>query len=170
MRFGFFRFSLLINASSFFSKKIRDGDCFASLMIPLFAKNSRLGYFFNANNLLNDANEFIRSRLLLRIKFAYANLAFSWIASGEINSPIRDKFLVFRFSLLINASSFFSKKIRDWDCFAWRRRFSQSKFHFDFEDDLPLGSRRLWLLIPFLAKNSRLGYFFYARNPDPVIR
>ena len=27
--------------------------------------------------LLNDANEFIRSRLLLRIKFAYANLAFS---------------------------------------------------------------------------------------------
>ena len=34
----------------FFSKKIRDGDCFASLMIPLFAKNSRLGYFFNANN------------------------------------------------------------------------------------------------------------------------
>ena len=44
--FGFFRFPLLINASSFFSKKIRDWDCFASLMIPLFAKNSRLGYFF----------------------------------------------------------------------------------------------------------------------------
>ena len=46
----FFRISLWINASSFFSKKIRDWDCFASLMIPLFAKNSRLGYFFNANN------------------------------------------------------------------------------------------------------------------------
>ena len=47
---------------------------------------------------------------------------------------------------------------------ARRRRFSQSKFHFYFEDDLPLGSRRLRLLIPFLAKNSRLGYFFYANN------
>jgi hypothetical protein len=34
----------------FFSKKNRDWDCFASLMIPLFAKNSRLGYFFGANN------------------------------------------------------------------------------------------------------------------------
>ena len=43
------------------------------------------------------------------------------------------------FCLWINASSFFSKKIRDWDGVTWRRRFSQSKFHFDFEDDLPLG-------------------------------
>jgi hypothetical protein len=25
----------------------------------------------------------------------------------------------------------------------WLRRFSQSKFHFDFEDDLPLGLRRI---------------------------
>ena len=63
-----------------------------------------------------------------------------------------------------------SKTTCPWDRVAWRRRFSQSKFHFDFEDDLPLGSRRLWLLIPFLAKNSRLGYFFNARNPDPVLR
>ena len=45
-----FRFPLWLNVSSFSSKKIHDGDCFASLMIPLFAKNSRLGYFFNANN------------------------------------------------------------------------------------------------------------------------
>ncbi len=50
MRFGFFRFSLLINASSFSSKRTRDWDCVTSFLIPLFAKNSRLGYFFNANN------------------------------------------------------------------------------------------------------------------------
>ena len=94
MRFGVFRFSLLINASSFFSKKIRDGDCFASLMIPFFAKNSRLGYFFNAKNL---------------------------------------------------------------------RRFSQSKFHFDFEDDSATGTASPSLLVPLFAKNSRLGYFFNAK-------
>jgi hypothetical protein len=44
-------FFLLANVSSFSSKKIHDWDCFASLMIPFLAKNSRLGYFFNANNL-----------------------------------------------------------------------------------------------------------------------
>jgi hypothetical protein len=48
------------NISSFSSKKIHDGDFVASLLIPLFAKNSRLGYFFYTNN--------------LRIKFAKANL------------------------------------------------------------------------------------------------
>jgi hypothetical protein len=47
---GFFRFPLLINVSSFSSKKIHDGDCVTSFLIPLFAKNSRLGYFFNTNN------------------------------------------------------------------------------------------------------------------------
>ena len=63
----------------------------------------------------------------------------------------------------------FEDDLSNWDRVAWRRRFSPSKFHFDVEDDLPLGLRRLRLLIPFLAKNSRLGYFFNARNPDPVI-
>jgi hypothetical protein len=116
----------VLNVSSFSSKKIHDGDCFASLIIPLFAKNSRLGYFFNANNLR---------------RFSPSKFHFD-----------------------------FRRRLRDWDRVAWRRRFSQSKFHFDFEDDLPLGSRRLWLLIPFLAKNSRLGYFLNARNPNPVIR
>jgi hypothetical protein len=48
---GFLFFVFCENVSSFSSKKIHDWDCFASLMIPLFAKNSRLGYFFNANNL-----------------------------------------------------------------------------------------------------------------------
>jgi hypothetical protein len=33
------------------SKTTRDWDCFASLMIPFLAKNSRLGYFLNARNL-----------------------------------------------------------------------------------------------------------------------
>jgi len=35
----------LIDASSFSSKKIHAGDCVTSFLIPLFAKNSRLGYF-----------------------------------------------------------------------------------------------------------------------------
>jgi hypothetical protein len=48
--------------------------------------------------------------------------------------------------------------------------FLNQNFILIFEDDLPQGSRHLRLLIPFLAKNSRLGYFFNARNPDPVIR
>ena len=70
-----------------------------------------------------------------------------------IKIHFRDEILdLLEFCLWINASSFFSKKICDWNCVAWRRRFSQSKFHFDFEDDLPQGLRRLWLLIPFLAK------------------
>ena len=68
------------------------------------------------------------------------------------------------------------KKLSFWiffNFFSLLRRFSQSKFHFDFEDDLPLGLRRLWLLIPLFAKNSRLGYFLNANNPqgegdDPV--
>jgi hypothetical protein len=34
------------------------------------------------------------------------------------------------------------------------------RFIFFFEKDLRLGLRRLWLLIPLFAKNSRLGYFF----------
>ncbi len=59
-----------------FEDDSQTGTASPSLLVPLFAKNSRLGYFFNANNLLNDANEFIRSRLLLCIKFANANLAF----------------------------------------------------------------------------------------------
>jgi hypothetical protein len=33
------------------SKTTRDWDCVTSFLIPLFAKNSRLGYFLNANNL-----------------------------------------------------------------------------------------------------------------------
>jgi len=44
------------------------------------------------------------------------------------------------------------------------RRFSQSKFHFDFEDDSATGIASLALLIPLFAKNSRLGYFFNANN------
>ena len=42
------------------------------------------------------------------------------------------------------------------------------KINFDFEDDLPLGLRRLWLLIPFLAKNSRLGYFLTRETLIPL--
>jgi hypothetical protein len=73
--------------------------------------------------------------------------------------------------LWINASSFSSKKIRDWDCFAWRRRFSQSKFHFDFEDDLRTGIA--WFLknffvdkrfIFFFKKDSRLGLLRLASS------
>ena len=45
-----FRFPLWLNVSSFSSKKIHDWDCVTSFLIPLFAKNSRLGYFFYANN------------------------------------------------------------------------------------------------------------------------
>ena len=44
------------------------------------------------------------------------------------------------------------------------RRFSQSKFHFDFEDDSATGTASHSLLVPLFAKNSRLGYFFYAKN------
>ena len=49
-KLSFLEFFLRINVSSFSSKKICARDCVASLLIPLFAKNSRLGYFFNANN------------------------------------------------------------------------------------------------------------------------
>ena len=44
------------------------------------------------------------------------------------------------------------------------RRFSQSKFHFDFEDDSATGTASPSLLVPLFAKNSRLGYFFNANN------
>jgi hypothetical protein len=46
----------------------------------------------------------------------------------------------------------------------WLRRFSQSKFYFDFEDDFATGTASPSLLVPLFAKNSRLGYFFYANN------
>jgi hypothetical protein len=35
----------------FFQKRFATGIASLALPIPLFAKNSRLGYFFNANNL-----------------------------------------------------------------------------------------------------------------------
>ena len=38
------------------------------------------------------------------------------------------------------------------------------RFIFFFEKDSRQGLRRLWLLIPLFAKNSRLGYFFNANN------
>jgi hypothetical protein len=38
--------------------------------------------------------------------------------------------------------------------------FADKRFIFFFEKDSRLGLRRLWLLIPLFAKNSRLGYFF----------
>jgi len=44
-----------------------------SLLIPLFVKNSRLGYFFNANNLDLRLEAVF---MVLHIKFAKANLAF----------------------------------------------------------------------------------------------
>ena len=52
-------FFILIRASSLFSIKINfdfeddsaTGTASPSLLVPLFAKNSRLGYFLNANNL-----------------------------------------------------------------------------------------------------------------------
>ena len=46
------------------------------------------------------------------------------------------------------------------------RRFSQSKFHFDFEDDSATGTASHSLLVPLFAKNSRLGYFLNANNLD----
>ena len=103
-----FRFSLWLNVSSFSSKKIHDGDCFASLIIPLFAKNSRLGYFFNANNLR---------------RFSPSKFHFD-----------------------------FRRRLRDWDRVAWRRRFSQSKIHFDFEDDYATGIASLGF-VAFLNQN-----------------
>ena len=62
-----------------------------------------------------------------------------------MNRDIRDEIWVF--FILIRASSLFSIKI-----------------NFDFEDDSATGTASPSLLVPFLAKNSRLGYFFYARN------
>jgi hypothetical protein len=56
------------------SKTTRAWDCVTSFLIPLFAKNSRLGYFFYANNPQPKSNIV---KKLLRIKFAYANLALS---------------------------------------------------------------------------------------------
>ena len=47
----------------FLQKRLATGIASLSLMIPFFSKNSRLGYFFHAKNLLNDATEFFRSRL-----------------------------------------------------------------------------------------------------------
>jgi hypothetical protein len=91
-----------------------------SLLIPLFAKNSRLGYFFNAKNL-----------------------------HGELIAVFAMRFLVFEFLFGLAL-----------------RRFSKSKFHFDFRRRLATGTASLSLLVPFLAKNSRLGYFFYAKNPQ----
>jgi hypothetical protein len=42
-----------------------------------------------------------------------------------------------------------------------RINFTQ-RFIFFFEKDSRLGWRRLWLLIPLFAKNSRLGYIKFA--------
>jgi len=59
---GFLEFFCGETFHLFLRKRFTTGIASLALLIPLFAKNSRLGYFFNANN--------------LRIKFAYANLAF----------------------------------------------------------------------------------------------
>ena len=58
-----------------------------------------------------------------------------------------------------------------WNKFAYARlrRFSQSKFHFDFEDDSATGTASLSLLVPLFAKNSRLGYFLNANNLDLIL-
>jgi hypothetical protein len=40
------------------------------------------------------------------------------------------------------------------------------RFIFFFEKDSRQGLRRLRLLIPLFAKNSRLGYFLNANNPQ----
>jgi hypothetical protein len=40
------------------------------------------------------------------------------------------------------------------------------RFIFFFEKDSRQGLRRLSLLIPLFAKNSHLGYFFNANNPQ----
>ena len=86
---------------------------------------------------------------MLRIKFAKANLAFSWIASSRVNRDIRDEIWVFEFLFGLVL-----------------RRFSQSKFHFDFEDDSATGTASHSLLVPFFAKNSRLGYFLTQITGD----
>jgi hypothetical protein len=44
--------------------------------------------------------------------------------------------------------------------------FVDKRFIIFFKKDSRLGWRRLALLIPLFAKNSRLGYFFNANNPQ----
>jgi hypothetical protein len=58
----------------------------------------------------------------------------------------------------VNVSSFSSKKIHDWDCVALASSFSSKR---TCPRDCVAS-----LLIPFLAKNSRLGYFLNANNPQ----
>ena len=81
MSFVFWNFVLVKTLHLFFQKRFATGISSPSLLIPLFAKNSRLGYFFNANNL----HLFFQKRFAtgtsvafahdqLRIKFANANL------------------------------------------------------------------------------------------------
>jgi hypothetical protein len=61
-----------------------------------------------------------------------------------MNRDIRDEIWVFEFSFLVKTFHlFFQKRFATGIASPWLRRFSQSKFHFDFEDDLPLGLRRI---------------------------
>ena len=52
------------------------------------------------------------------------------------------------------------KKLSFWNFFVCKC------FILFFEKDSPQGLRRLRLLIPLFAKNSRLGYFLNANNPQ----
>ena len=127
--------------------KIGEGGRFAFLTGQIWKKASQMRLsrvvFTNIASTLKWCEWIYRL-----IKFANANLAFSWIAPKRMNHDIRDEIWVFLFWLdLIRALSLFSIKISfwfrrrlaDWDCFAS-------------------------LIIPLFAKNSRLGYFFYANN------
>jgi hypothetical protein len=107
----------------FFQKRFATGTASPSLLVPLFAKNSRLGYFFNANNLNQN---FILISKTTRDWDCFASLMIPFLAKNS------------RLGYFLNARNL--------------RRFSQSKFHFDFEDDLPQGPRRLRSLSRYLLK------------------
>jgi hypothetical protein len=78
-------FFLWINASSLFSIKINfdfeddsaTGIASLALLIPLFAKNSRLGYFFNANNLTQTRLQIQSPDLRLEAVFRVLHIKFA---------------------------------------------------------------------------------------------
>ena len=60
---------------------------------------------------------------------------------------------------------FFSLKVKSRNRFFWNFFVCKCLIFF-FEKDSPHGSASLSLPIPLFAKNSRLGYFFNANNPQ----
>ena len=92
-----------------------------------------------------------------------------WCAKAELN--LRKKLKIFEGleSIVFSSANILCEitlpLLNDANEFiAKLRRFSQSKFHFDFEDDSATGTASPSLLVPLFAKNSRLGYFLNANN------